>query len=172
VNTTKLKVTAQGDREIQMTREFNAPRAMVFDACTRPELVQRWLLGPEGWSLPVCEIDLRVGGRLRYVWKHTSRGTEMGLTGVFREIVVPERIVHTEKFDQPWYPGEAVITTQLTERGGTTTLTMTLLYESKEIRDGVIQSPMEEGVGVSYDRLEAVLASRPAHGAAQTSRSA
>jgi uncharacterized protein YndB with AHSA1/START domain len=154
-----LKVTARGEREIVMTRDFDAPRELVFDAFTKPELVKQWLLGPSGWSMPVCEIDLKVGGTYRYVWRRDSDGTEMGMGGVYREIVPPERIVHTESFDDPWYPGEAVITTALVEKGGRTTLTATMLYESREARDAVLASPMESGVAQSYDRLEKLLAS-------------
>jgi uncharacterized protein YndB with AHSA1/START domain len=161
-NTETLKVTASGDREIVMTRVFDAPRRLVFDACTKPELVQRWLLGPDGWSMPVCEIDLRVGGRYRYVWRRDRDGTDMGMGGVYREIVAPERIVATEVFDDPWYPGEAVGTLVLVEQGGKTTLTQTMLYESRETRDAVLKSPMESGVAASYDRLAELLASQPA----------
>jgi len=157
-NTEGLKVTTRGDREIVMTRDFDAPRRLVFDALTKPELVKQWLLGPPGWSMPVCEIDLRVGGTYRYVWRNTN-GKEMGMGGVFREIVVPERIVNTEKFDEAWYPGEAVGTAVLIERGGMTTLTQTVLYVSQEARDGVLKSGMERGVAVSYDRLAELLAS-------------
>jgi uncharacterized protein YndB with AHSA1/START domain len=157
-----LKVTASGDREIVMTRVFDAPRRLVFDACTKPELVQRWLLGPDGWSMPVCEIDLRVGGRYRYVWRHDRDGTDMGMGGVYREIVAPERIVVTEVFDDPWYPGEALGTLVLVEQGGKTTLTQTMLYESRATRDAVLKSPMESGVAASYDRLAELLASTPA----------
>lgn len=157
-NTGKLKVVAQGDREIVMTRTFDAPRHLVFEAFTKPELVSRWLLGPCGWSMPVCEMNLRVGGSYRWVWRNDANGTEMGVSGVYREIVPPERIVSTERFDQAWYPGEAVGTLVLTEQGGRTTLTQTLTYESREARDGVLKTPMEQGVGVSYDRLEELLA--------------
>src|SRR3989454_4488921 len=101
----KLQITTPSDREIAMTRVFDAPRSLVFDAFTKPELVKQWLLGPPGWSMPVCEIDLRVGGTYRYVWRHAN-GNEMGMGGVYREIVAPERIVATQKFDEPWYPGE------------------------------------------------------------------
>ena len=94
-DTRKLKLTTRGDREIVMTRSFNATRILVFEAFTKPELVRQWLLGPPGWSMPVCEIDLRVGGHYRYVWRHEN-GNEMGMGGVFREIVVPERLVSTE----------------------------------------------------------------------------
>ncbi len=153
-----LKVTTRGDREIVMTRDFDAPRRLVFHALTKPELVKQWLLGPPGWSMPVCEIDLRVGGAYRYVWRNTN-GKEMGMGGVFREIVVPERIVNTEKFDEAWYPGEAVGAAVLIEQGGMTTLTQTVLYVSQEARDGVLKSGMERGVAVSYDRLAELLAS-------------
>ena len=149
-----LKVTTRGDREIVMTRTFDAPRHLVFDAFTKPELVKQWLLGPDGWSMPVCEIDLRVGGRYRYVWRKNKTGTEMGMGGIFREIVVPERIVATEKFDEAWYPGEAVDTTVFVEQGGKTTVTVTVLGATAEARDAMLKSGMESGVAVSYDRLE------------------
>jgi uncharacterized protein YndB with AHSA1/START domain len=158
-DTGALKVAARGDRELVMTRVFAAPRTLVFDAFTKPELVKRWLLGPPGWSMPVCEIDLRVGGEYRYVWREDREGTEMGMGGVYREIVVPERLVATERFDQSWYPGEAVGTIVLAEQGGRTTLTQTLLYDSRAARDVVVKSPMETGVAASYDRLAELLAS-------------
>ena len=159
-----FKTAAPGDREIVMTRDFDAPRQLVFDAHTKPEMVKRWLLGPDGWTMPVCEIDLRVGGKYRYVWRRDKDGTEMGMGGVYREIVVPERIVATEKFDQAWYPGEALLTTVLAEQGGTTTLTYTMRYESRETRDAVLKSGMESGVAVSYDRLDNMLVSQLARG--------
>jgi len=162
----ELKITTAGDRELVMTRVFAAPRTLVFDAHTKPELVRRWLLGPPGWSMPVCEIDLRVGGRYRYVWRHDTNGAEMGMGGVYREIVAPERIVNTERFDAAWYPGEAVGTLVLVERGGSTTLTYTMHYESRAARDAVIKSNMETGVAASYDRLADLLASTPARGRA------
>ena len=152
-----LKLTTRGDREIVITRAFDAPRKLVFDAFTKPELVKQWLLGPDGWSMPVCEIDLKVGGKYRYVWRRDKDGTEMGMGGIYREIVAPERIVATEKFDQSWYPGEAVGTFVLIEQAGKTTLTETILYESREARDGVLKSGMEKGVVASYDRLEKLL---------------
>ena len=152
----KLKVVAQSQREIVMTRDFHAPRRLVFDAYTKPELVRQWLLGPPGWSMPVCEIDLRVGGAYRYVWRHTN-GKEMGMGGVYREIVPQERLVCTELFDEAWYPGESLITTTLVEQGGRTTLTTTILYVSQDARDGVLKSGMESGVAMSYDRLAAIV---------------
>src|SRR5215813_14461446 len=127
-----LTIAAHGERELVMKRVVNAPRQMVFDAFTKPELVKRWLLGPDGWTMPVCEIDLRVGGRYRYVWRKESTGTEMGMGGVFREVVRPEKLVATEKFDDAWYAGEAVDTTVFEERGSTTRVRLTVLYESRE----------------------------------------
>jgi uncharacterized protein YndB with AHSA1/START domain len=157
-NPGNMKVVARGDREIVITRVFDAPRTLVFDAFTKPALIKQWLLGPEGWSMPVCEIDLRVGGTYRYVWRHT-KGTEMGMSGVFREISPPERIVATEKFDESWYPGEAVDTTVFVEQNAKTIVTLTVLYESRESRDAVLKSPMESGMAAGYDRLEELLAS-------------
>ncbi len=158
-NRTTFSIMAHGDREIVVTRVFDAPRRLVFDAYTKPELVKTWLLGPDGWSMPVCEIDLRAGGKYRYVWKNDADGREMGMGGIYREIVAPERIVASEKFDEAWYPGEAVDTIVLTEQDGKTTLTQTILYNSRETRDVVLKSPMETGMAASYDRLERVLPS-------------
>lgn len=154
----QLELTTPSETEIAMTRVFNAPRRLVFDALTKPELVRRWLLGPDGWSMPECEIDLRVGGGFRYLWRNAD-GREMGMRGVYREVAQPGRLVHTEIFDDPWYPGEALDTHVLTETRGKTTLTSTVRYESREIRDAVLSSPMETGVARSYDRLEEILAS-------------
>jgi uncharacterized protein YndB with AHSA1/START domain len=164
-----LKLSARGDREIVMTRTFDAPRNLVFDAFTKPELVKQWLLGPPGWSMPVCEIDLRVGGKYRYVWRNVN-GNEMGMGGVYREIVAPERIVATEEFDESWYPGGALGTLVLVEQGGKTTLTQTVLYESREAREAVLKSPMEQGVAASYDRLAELLASQGAQGTEKGAR--
>jgi len=158
-NTGTLQLITPTDREIAMTRVFDAPRRLLFDAMTKPELVKRWLLGPDGWSMPVCDIDLRVGGAYRYVWRRDNSGTEMSMGGVFREIVAPERLVATEKLDDPWYPGEAVDTTVMVEQDGKTTLTLTVRYESQEIRDAVLNSDMKRGVADSYDRLAELLAS-------------
>ena len=157
-----LQVTTPSEREIALTRVFDAPRRLIFDAHTKPELVRRWLLGPPGWTMPVCEIDLRVGGRYRWVWKKEKTGDEMGIGGVYREIAAPERLVATERFDESWYPGEAVNTLVLVEHGGQTTLTQTSLYESRAARDTALQSGMEKGVEVSYDRLAELLAAMPA----------
>ncbi len=152
-----LEIAARGEREIVMTRMFDAPRALVFDAFTKPEFLRKWLLGPDGWSMPVCEVDLRAGGGYRFVWKRDSDGSTMGVGGVYRDVSAPERTVHTEKFDDAWYPGESVITTVFEEAAARTTTTMTILYESREARDGVLKSPMAGGVRQSYDRLAEIL---------------
>jgi uncharacterized protein YndB with AHSA1/START domain len=154
--TNTLKLEAHGDREIVMTRVFNAPRHLVFEAFTRPDLLRQWLLGPPGWTMPVCEVDLRVGGKYRYVWRN-DKGVEMTASGTFREVVAPERIVASETFDPSWYPGECVNTMALKEEGGRTLLTQTLRYESNAAREVVIKSPMESGVAISYERLEQLL---------------
>jgi uncharacterized protein YndB with AHSA1/START domain len=156
-----FKLQTSGDREIVMTRVFNAPRDLVFDAVTKPELVKRWLLGPAGWSMPVCEIDLKVGGKYRYVWRNDD-GREMGMGGTYREIKRPERVVHTELFDEAWYDGESLNTWTLTEKDGNTTLVLTSQYDSREIRDEVLESGMESGVATSYNRLDDILASQMA----------
>jgi uncharacterized protein YndB with AHSA1/START domain len=153
-----LKVMTPSDREIEMTRVFDAPRRLVWDAYTKPDLVRQWLLGPPGWSMPVCDIDLRVGGKYRYVWRNDSDGTEMGMGGVYREIRAPERLVTTERFDQAWYQGDGVGTLVLLEQGGRTTLTLTMLYESREAREAVLKTGMEQGVAASYDRLAELVA--------------
>jgi uncharacterized protein YndB with AHSA1/START domain len=153
-----LQATTPWEREIAMTRVFDAPRRLVFDALTRPELLKRWFGVFGGWSLVVCEIDLKVGGNFRFVWRGPD-GRDIGMRGVYREIVPAERIVSTESFDDPWYEGEAVGTTVFVERGGKTTLTITVLYASQEVRDAVLKSPMERGVAQGHDRLAELLAS-------------
>jgi uncharacterized protein YndB with AHSA1/START domain len=162
-NTGTLTVTTPTDREIVMTRVFDAPRELVFEAWTRPELLKRWLYGPEEWPLAVCEIDLRVGGALRFVWRHRD-GRDMGMSGVYREIAPSERLVFTELFDEDWTGGEALVTMVFAEDAGKTTLTQTLLYSSRAARDAVLNTPMEQGVDVSYDRLAELLASAEARG--------
>lgn len=157
-NAGTLKVTTPSDREIVMTRVFDAPARLVFEAFTKPELIKRWLGVHAGWSMVVCEIDLRVGGTYRYVWRGPD-GSGMGMRGVYRDIVVPERVVATEHFDQPWYEGEAIVSIVFDEQGGETTLTTTVLYASKEVRDAVLRTPMEQGVAAGYDKLQELLAS-------------
>ena len=157
----KLQITTPSDREIAMTRVFDAPASMVFDAWTQPELLTRWLGVRGGWTFAVCKVDLRVGGSYRFVWRGPT-GAEMGMGGVYREIVRPARLVATQQSDDPWYEGEALDTTTFVEQGGKTTATTTVRYTSREVRDAVLKSPMERGVAESYDQLDEVLASTPA----------
>jgi uncharacterized protein YndB with AHSA1/START domain len=136
------------------TRVLDAPRRLVFDALTSPEHVPHWLLGPEGWTMPVCEIDLRPGGEWHFVWRGPD-GTEMEMRGVYREIVPPERVVNTESWGGEW--PETLNTVVLSEEEGKTTLTSTVLYPSKEARDAALATGMEEGWSASYERLDGYL---------------
>ena len=161
-NIGSLKIVRRTDLEVVMTRAFDAPRNLVYDALTKPELLKRWLSGPPGpgWSMPVCEVDLKVGGSYRFVWRNTD-GSELSMRGVYREIAPPERLVNTESFvlGVDVLVGEQLATSVLTEQAGRTTLTTTILYSSKEARDAIFGADMERGVIASYDRLDEVLAS-------------
>jgi uncharacterized protein YndB with AHSA1/START domain len=154
-NTGTLKVTTPSEREVMMVRVFDAPRRMVFYAFTKPELLKRWF-GPRGWSLVVCDVDFRVGGGFRFVLRGPDGG-EMGMRGVYRELAAPERSVHMESFDD--YPGESQVPGLFVEEADKTTLTVTVLYPAKEVRDAVLKSGMEHGAAESYDRLAELLAS-------------
>ncbi|MEO8067239.1 MAG: SRPBCC family protein [Flavobacteriales bacterium] len=149
----KVEIVPNGDRAILITRTFMAPRALVFDAMTKADMMLNWFHGAPGWTLVVCEIDLRVGGTYRWVWRN-SAGDEMGMGGVYKEVVRPERLVTTEKFDQAWYPGEAVGTLVLTEEGGKTLMSLTVEYESPAARDGVLAVEMGDEMEVGYARLD------------------
>ena len=153
-NTGKLRVTLPSACEILVTRDLRAPRQLVFDAHTKPEMVKRWLYGPEGWSMPLCEIDLRAGGRYRYRWRSQADGVEFGLGGRFLEIVPGEKIVSTEAFEGELNQGEAINTLTLTERNGVTTVSLLMRYPSEEIRDRAIKSGMNEGIEMGYARLD------------------
>lgn len=155
-NKDSYKVTTPSEREICLTRLFDAPRQLVFEAMSKPEHVKRWwgCLG-EGYSVPVCEIDLRVGGKWRFVNRHPKG--EAAFHGEYKEITPPSRIVFTEIFED--FPDSvSVVTSVLTEEGKKTRLTATVRYPSLEVRDMVIASGMSTGAGISYDRLEDVLA--------------
>lgn len=155
LNTGTLKVTTPSNREVMMTRVFDAPRAMVFDAFMKPELLKKWF-GPRGWSLEVCEGDFRPGGWWRFVLRGPD-GATLGMRGAIREVVRPDRVVHVETFDD--YPGESLVTSQFTEQHGKTTLTVTVQYESKQVRDAVVSSGMEHGAAETYDKLAEFLES-------------
>jgi uncharacterized protein YndB with AHSA1/START domain len=147
-------VTKSADRALVMTRVFDAPRRLVFEAWTRPEHLPHWMLGPEGWTMPVCEIDLRPGGAWHFVWRQ-SDGNEMEMRGVYREITPPERLVSTESWGGDW--PETLNTVVLFEEDGKTTMTLTVLYPSKEAREAALKTGMKEGASLSFDRLAAYL---------------
>jgi uncharacterized protein YndB with AHSA1/START domain len=158
-STDTLKITMPTEREIAMTRVFDAPRRLVFEAWTNPKHVPRWLLGPDGWTMPVCEIDLRPGGSWHFVWRK-SNGTEMAMRGEYREVTPPERLVNTECWGAEW--PETLNTLVLSEENGRTTMTLTILYPSKQARDAAFETGMSDGASQSFDRLEDYLASTPA----------
>jgi uncharacterized protein YndB with AHSA1/START domain len=155
-NSETFSVTTPTDREIVVTRVFNAPRNLVFDAWTNPKYLPHWLLGPDGWTMPVCEIDLRPGGSWHFVWRH-SNGQEMEMRGVHREVQRPGRIVSSESWGPDW--PETLNTVVFSELAGKTTVTITLLYASKEARDAALKTGMQQGMALSYDRLENYLSS-------------
>ena len=162
-NSDTFKATTPSDREIVLTRLFDAPRRLVFEAMTKPEHVKRWWgILDERYSVPVCEIDFRPGGKWRFVGKGPQG--EYSFHGEYREIVVPERVVFTEIYD-PFPDAESVVTSVLTEEGGKTRLTATCVYPSLEVRDMVLKSGMTRGAGLSYDRLEDLVAELQQRGA-------
>ena len=149
-----LVITTPTDCEVVITRAFDAPRHLVFDALTKPELLERWY-GPDGWKLVTCEVDLRVGGKWRFVSQQPG-GKMIGQRGVYQEIVPAERLVNTETWED-WDAGETLVTTVLREEGGKTTYTSTILFPSREVRDVVVKSGLEHGAKQLYEKLERVL---------------
>ena len=160
-NSDTFTVTTPSDRQIRMTRLFDAPRRLVFEAMSKPEHIRRWWgnLG-DGYSVPVCEVDLRVGGAWKFV-NRTPNGEEAVFYGRYREIVPPERVVFTEIY-APFPDAESVVTTVLTEEQGKTRMTATVEYPSQAVRDMVLKTGMERGAGISYDRLDDVARELPA----------
>jgi len=150
-----LVITTPTDCEVVITRAFDAPRHLVFDALTKPELLRRWY-GPEGWTMTICEVDLRVGGKWRFVSQQPS-GKVIGQCGVYQEIVPAERLVNTETWED-WDGGETLVTTMLREDGGKTAYTSTILFPSREVRDVVVKNGLEHGAKQLYEKLERVLA--------------
>jgi len=158
----KAQVTLPSDREVSVARSFKAPRAMVYRAYTEPALVRRWLLGPPGWSMPVCEMDVRVGGHYRWRWRSDKDGTEFGFAGTFREVQPPSKIVHTEAYEpatiRDGYPqSNAVVTVTFTEADGVTTMTTVVDFGSKEARDAAAATGMTDGMEQSYQLLDRLL---------------
>lgn len=151
-----VDVTTPSDREMVVTRAFNAPRHLVYQCWTKPVLVKHWLYGPETWKLVTCEIDLRVGGKLRFVWG-AVQSASMGMSGVYQDIIPDERLVFTENFDEDWTGGETLVTLQWREQNGHTIQTQTVLYSSKQARDSAMSTDMIEGMKQGDERLEKLL---------------
>ncbi|HEY7047780.1 MAG TPA: SRPBCC family protein [Jatrophihabitantaceae bacterium] len=158
VTTRTTTLTVLSDEEIAITRDFAAPRELIFDLHTRPEHVTKWLLGPEGWSMPTCEIDLRPGGAWHFGWRNVD-GDELEMTGEFTEVVRPERYVNTERWGGEW--PETLHTTTFTERGGITTVTQVVRYPSKADRDAALATGMMSGVERSHALLDELVAQVP-----------
>jgi uncharacterized protein YndB with AHSA1/START domain len=142
------------ETDVVITRVVSAPRRLVFDAWTTPQHLQQWLLGPEGWTMPICELDARPGGAWRYVWRKAD-GSELALSGIVKEIARPERMVTTERWGPEW--PETINTVVFTESAGQTTITVTVRYPSKEARDAALQTGMKEGMDQGFARLDRLL---------------
>jgi uncharacterized protein YndB with AHSA1/START domain len=158
----KAEVTLPSDREVKVTRSFKAPRALVYRAYTETALVRQWLLGPPGWSMPVCEMDVRVGGRYCWRWRSDKDGKEFGFTGTFREVQPPSRLVHTEGYESGTvgggYPGEdAIVTVTFEEDAGVTTMVSLIDFGSKAARDAAVATGMTGGMEQSYQLLDRLL---------------
>ena len=159
----KSTVALPNDRDVVVTRAFNAPRALVYDAYTKPELVKRWLLGPPGWTMPVCEMDVRVGGSYRWRWRSQKDGKEFGFSGTFREVEPNVRLVHTESFD-PGSTGEhmgdsaSLVTLTLVGDGAITTVTNLIDFGTKANRDAALATGMTDGMEQSYQLLDRLVA--------------
>jgi uncharacterized protein YndB with AHSA1/START domain len=163
----KAQVELPSDREVKVTRSFKAPRGLVYRAYTEPQLVQRWLLGPPGWSMPVCEMDVRVGGRFRWRWRNDQDGKEFGFHGTFREVQPASRLVHTEAYDpgtiSASYPSnDALVTVAFAEDAGVTTVTTLIDFGSKEARDNAVKTGMTGGMEQSYQLLDRLLTEQAA----------
>jgi len=167
----KADVTLPSDREVMVMRSFRASRALVYRAYTEPALVQQWLLGPPGWSMPICEMDVRVGGNYRWRWRGNEDGKEFGFFGTFREVQPAFRLVHTETYDPGTIgdgsPGQpAIVTVSFAEGDGVTTVTTLIDFGSKEGRDAAIATGMTDGMEQSYGLLDRLLAEQAASAAA------
>jgi uncharacterized protein YndB with AHSA1/START domain len=150
-----LEVATPSDLEIEVVRAFGAPPRIVFDYYTKPEHVRRWLLGPDGWSMPTCDIDLAVGGRYEFVWRNDAEEQQFGARGEYLEIVTPERLVHRERMDGA--DSDVLVTVTFVRQGEGTTLTTTLRFETKDARDAALESGMTGGMSASYGRLDALI---------------
>jgi uncharacterized protein YndB with AHSA1/START domain len=156
----QAQVTLPSDREVRVTRQFNAPRQLVYDAHTKPELVQKWMLGPPGWDMPVCEMDVRVDGKYRWAWKSKEEGKQFGFHGTFTEVNAPSKLAHEEFYDPGDTGGDmptnesCLVSLDLSEASGVTTLVCTMKFASKESRDAAVSTGMTNGMEMGYARLD------------------
>ncbi len=161
---TAANVSLPSDTEVRVLRDFKAPRTLVWDAHTKPELVRRWMLGPPGWSMPVCDMDVRPGGKYRWRWRSDENGAEFGFFGEFREVDAPARMVHAEHYDPGTMTPDmdtsapAIIHTTFSEQNGVTTLELVMKFASKEIRDTAVATGMTDGMEMGYKRLDTLFA--------------
>jgi uncharacterized protein YndB with AHSA1/START domain len=157
----KAEVSLPSDREVKVVRSFKAPRALVYQAYTEPKFMKRWLTAMPGWSMPVCEMDVRVGGAYRWRWR-SDDGAEFGFTGVFRDVEPAARLAHTQVYDPGDMGGdmgdESLITVEFSEKEGVTTVTTLMDFGSKEARDAAVATGMTDGMEMSYARLDDMLA--------------
>ncbi len=157
----KAQVSLPSDSTVRVSRAFRAPCALVYRAFTEPALMQRWLLGPPGWTMPVCEMDLRVGGEYRWRWRGIADGKEFGFHGEFREVSPPSKLVHTQFYDPGDVGGDmgdgALITLELTQAGAITTAVETMDFYTKQARDAATTTGMTDGMEHGYARLDAIL---------------
>jgi uncharacterized protein YndB with AHSA1/START domain len=160
----KAEVSLPSDTEVRVSRSFHAPRKLVWDAHTVPKLVQKWMLGPPGWSMPVCEMDVRLGGKYRWRWKSDANGNEFGFFGEFKEVDAPAKLAHHEYFDPGDIGGSmpvdnpAKIRTSFTEKDGVTTLVTVMDFGTKELRDAAVSTGMTDGMEMGYERLDTIFA--------------
>lgn len=159
------QVTSPSEREVRVTRTFNAPRQLVYDAHTKPELIKKWQ-GYPGWEMPVCEMDVRVGGKYRWQWKNPEDGMQFGFFGTFSEVNAPAKFVHDQYFDAGNFEGSmptgepCIVSVELSEQGGVTTVVCNLKFVSKEACEGAVATGMTDGMEVSYARLDDLCGSR------------
>jgi len=159
-STQTLQINQPSELEVEVVRSFAAPRELVFRAYTEPELLQQWMRGPDGWSLPVCEVDLRVGGGYRQVWRKPGV-PDMGLTGRYLEVTPPQKLVASEEFEEDWTGGATTVSTSFADRAGSTVVTTLIRYSSKEARDAAARTGMTDGMEGGFQRLEALLRALP-----------
>jgi len=160
----KAQASTLSDHEVKVVRSFKAPRDLVYKAYTTPELLKRWLLGPPGWTMPVCEMDVRVGGKYKWRWRSDADGKEFGFHGVFQEVNAPSKLVNTQFYDPGDVGGDmgeaALITVELAEEKGFTTMTSVMDFKTKQARDAAMSTGMTDGMEHGYQRLDDLLAKR------------